>query len=112
MGPEMNRDQLASSMTKRCDPSNNHLKNLEYATALQNMRHAAENGLMADQRGELNGAAKLSNASVRQIRELHTTGRYLQRELAAMFGVSRPNISLVVNRKSRNLAGEGFGLSK
>lgn len=42
---------------------------------------------------------KLTEEKVRQIRELSSRGVY-QREIAVMFGVSRPNISSIITGKS------------
>lgn len=49
--------------------------------------------------GEKNSQAKLTESEVQEIRRLHDTGNYLQRELAEKFGVSRPQIGHVVNGK-------------
>jgi DNA-binding XRE family transcriptional regulator len=46
--------------------------------------------------GENHVGAKLTWDKVRQIRGLHSTGRYTQEYLGEMFGVSRRNISKVV----------------
>jgi hypothetical protein len=50
-------------------------------------------------RGKRNGSAKLTDEVVLELRNLHATGRYLQRELAARFGVNRATVSEIVNRK-------------
>ncbi len=50
------------------------------------------------QSGEANKMAKLAAAQVEEIRLLYPQG-WGQRELAAMFGVSRPTISMILNRK-------------
>ena len=47
-------------------------------------------------RGEANWAAKLKNEDVRMIRQLAAHGNLLQRELAAMFNVSRRNIGAII----------------
>lgn len=50
--------------------------------------------------GERGGLAKLTDAQVIEIREAHARGE-LQREIAARFGVSAKQISVIVNRKQR-----------
>lgn len=52
------------------------------------------------QRGEQCHAAKLTAEAVREIRALHSTGRFLQMDLARMYGVGRPALSDVIIRKS------------
>ena len=49
-------------------------------------------------RGERNPRAKLSEENVRQIRALATTK--LQREIAAMFGITQVMVSQIIRRKS------------
>jgi hypothetical protein len=51
-------------------------------------------------RGEQNGAAVLTNEKVREIRAMHATGGYFQRELAMLFGVSPSTIHRVINNES------------
>ena len=45
---------------------------------------------------------KLTEEEVRQIRTLYKTGRYKQEYLAALYHVSRAQISRIVNLKRRN----------
>lgn len=49
--------------------------------------------------GELNGNNKLTKEQILEIRELYTTGKYLQRELAKMFYVHQVHISEIITRK-------------
>jgi hypothetical protein len=65
--------------------------NLEWATSVENMRHASSMGLMA--RGERHGLAKLTADDVRTIRNMR--GQVSQRQLAKQFGVSRQNIGYI-----------------
>ena len=52
---------------------------------------------MPDQRGEANSGAKLTEADVRRIREIH---RHLtRREIAEQFGITTAMVCLIVNRK-------------
>jgi hypothetical protein len=52
-------------------------------------------------RGETHAGAKLSDVDVTAIRCLGVIGAHTQRDLAAMFGVSRPHISKVLAGKNR-----------
>ena len=78
--------------------SNNHLGNLELVTASGNALHAVALGLWVNNKGERHGMAKLTWQQVEDIRRLYEKGM-LQKELAEMFKVSRPQISEIVNRK-------------
>lgn len=50
-------------------------------------------------RGGNHGHAKLTDEQVCEIRDLYETGAWTQMDLAKIFHVSRPLVSLVVNRK-------------
>ena len=58
--------------------------------------------------GELGSAAKLTNGQVREIRYRASVKGESYRELAQMFGVSRPTISRIVRGKHYKLACENF----
>ena len=77
------------------DPTNNVLANLEYVTPKENIRRAESLGLRP--RGSQRSSAKLTDEQVREIRRLG--GTMLDRELAELFGVSRPTVNSVKNRK-------------
>lgn len=79
---------------------NNRPENLEYCTGAENMRHAAEHGLMSSgevhsritkattNRGEQVHLAKLTEAQVIEMRALFTTGDYTFDDLGERFGVA------------------------
>lgn len=50
--------------------------------------------------GERNGRAKLTEVQVWEIRALYASGEYSQHAIASRFGVSRPQISAIVNFKN------------
>jgi predicted XRE-type DNA-binding protein len=52
-------------------------------------------------RGERNNRAKLKDAQVEELRALVTEGGLLQYEAAARFGISRGQVSKIINQKSR-----------
>lgn len=72
---------------------NNHPRNLEWASASDNERHAHRTGLKTG-RGSANSNAKLTAAQVQEIRSSSLSDA----EIAAKFGVSR---STVVNVRKR-----------
>ena len=49
--------------------------------------------------GESNGNAVLTAGLVAEIRSLYNTGEYSQRTLAAIFKISQPHVSALVNNK-------------
>ncbi len=81
-----------------CDPTNNHLSNLQWSTKLVNQRDRVIHG--TDCRGEKHGLAKLTWEKVRLIHELSKQGKK-QREIARIVGISQPRVGQV-------LRGEGW----
>lgn len=71
---------------------NNHISNLEWVTPGENQKHAYALGLKIPN-------SKLTKKKVKWIRSLYRDGRYTQKELGGMFGVSRVNINHIVNNK-------------
>jgi hypothetical protein len=69
---------------------NNHIKNLEWTTRLENMTHAYRTGLVA-KKGEANHNAVLNWAKVGQIRKALKNGAK-PKELSEIFGVVPGNI--------------------
>lgn len=71
-------------------------------TNLDNMRDKVQKGrcYIGNQRGENNGASKLSDAQVSKIRELYKTGNYTTLKLGEMYNVHRSTISYIVNNKT------------
>jgi hypothetical protein len=103
---------------KDLDKKNNHYKNLEYLTQSGNSQHTIKNGVKwgnftkgyhrsgknhgmfgKDRRGEKNPNAKISKSLVQLIRNKHSSGKYLQNELAKIFKVSRFIVWSIVNKK-------------
>lgn len=73
---------------------NNHIDNLEYVTAKENIRHSFKNN-PRDFNGNRNNMALLTKEAVEIIRDLSSKGVSNQ-ELAIVFDVSRRTISDVV----------------
>jgi len=87
----------------KCDnPKCVNPEHIVLGTHTDNMadRNAKNRQAKVVQKGADNGGAKLTEANVLEIRELYATGKYHQKHLADMFGVSRPQISHVVNNKN------------
>jgi hypothetical protein len=74
----------------------NRLVNLIYGTSLENSADAVQHG--TSRYGINNPFVKLTDADVTEIRRRRATGE-LQRTIAASFGVSQGNISVIVNGK-------------
>ena len=72
---------------------NNHLTNLEWVTARDNILHAYDTGLI-DNRGERSPNAKLTNADVLEILQRLDTGE-LHRDIALDFSVNKSCISKI-----------------
>jgi len=77
---------------------NNHVDNLRYGTRSCNCAFKVDDG--TDTIGERHGCAKLANADIVVIRQLHTNG-VTGASLARKFNVTESNISLIINNKSR-----------
>jgi hypothetical protein len=80
------------------DKQNNRLSNLEYVTHQENVDHAVTTGLV--RRGEDCAHSKLTDAVVKEIRELHNDAGISLRDLAGMYDVSQEMIVKIV--KDRN----------
>lgn len=75
------------------NPLNNNLSNLRYDTA-------SENNIDQYRYGKKNGAGKLTTEQVLEVRHMYRTGKYYQREIAEIFGLSRRCINDIVNKVS------------
>lgn len=80
---------------KCCNP--NHLW---LGTNLDNTQDMMNKGRGNQASGENHGRAKLDWISVREIRRLHTTGKYTYPQLSEMFNISYSSINFVVNNRT------------
>lgn len=73
--------------------------NLEYCTRSENCQHSFDMGLQKAKRGALNGMAKLTEAQVKEIREIAANGgRYWGRnKLARKYGVTAKHLQDIAN---------------
>ena len=77
----------------------NRVENLEWATPKENIDHAFSTGL-TNMNGENNPSARLNEQKVLEIRELHKTKKYMQKELAKTYGISEALMSCIINKKT------------
>jgi len=77
--------------------TDNRLSNLRYGTRKQNLKDAKRHGTIP--RGENRPNAVLTWKSVRLMRRLWKSGKFLQKDLAELFGVSKPKVSMILNNK-------------
>lgn len=75
-------------------------EHLFLGTQLENMEDMTSKGRHHDARGEGNGFAKATNATVLQMRALYATNEYSIRELAAKFGLSYTASRAIVRRQA------------
>lgn len=81
---------------------NNNISNLEWCTPSQNQKHAFKTGLQNNHNYENNPCVKLTKENVIQIKNLYqkyTRGKYTQKKLAEMHGVTQACISSIINNK-------------
>lgn len=90
------------------DKLNNRPENLEYVTRSENMRHAHENGLASNPRGEQHRLVKLSDKQVEDLRteywSLAVDGRLpdgVAQRLASKYGVNRDYPRILATRRAR-----------
>lgn len=71
-------------------------------TNLDNMRDKVQKNrcYSGDQKGENNGASKLTDNQVREIRQLYNSGKYTKSQLGKMYKVHRTTIYYIVNKKT------------
>lgn len=81
--------------------TDNRIDNLELVTVKENANHAHRTGLMRPRKGIDHFRAKLTDDDVRTIRDLASSGKYLHREIAAMFGVRTNQVSRIAGGKRR-----------
>jgi hypothetical protein len=80
--------------------SNNHVDNLEWCTASENVQHAYDTGLKKPNIGEINGRSKLTEQQAIEIRNKITGKRGEISRLAREYGVHHKTIIRLLNRVS------------
>lgn len=77
--------------------SDNRVENLEWITALGNVKYRTEQNRTARQVGTKNGNVILTESQVLEIRNLHPSKTYI--ELSKKYGVSRSQIMRIVKQQ-------------
>jgi len=83
------------------DKGDNRISNLRGLSVKENTIQAELMGRYKRTYGELNGMSKLSSSEVGEIRNMYSSGKYSQYQLADMFKVTQSTISDIVNFKKR-----------
>ena len=83
--------------------SDNRLSNLEACSRSLNLQHSYRvlnrKAPNYPSHGSSNGASKLKEADIPAIIELYRSGRFIQKDIAKMYGVSQRTISLITRRE-------------
>lgn len=82
------------------DKGDNNVRNLEWVTQEENMKHAHETGLMNPPKGESCSFSKLTKQEVLSIRKERIEGGIKLRVLSKKYGVSESHISCITRNKS------------
>ena len=90
---------------KDTNKQNNHVKNLEYVSRSENIRHAYRTGKIKLQKlvlrkGSEVHTSKLTETDVKKIRKLYESGEHSTRKLGECFGVTRHAIGNIIGRKT------------
>lgn len=91
-----NPDNKPQVNHKDGNPANNHVDNLEWTTARENVQHAYSTGLNEGLSGDLSPIAKLTQELADEIRKEYYTSKISQRKLAEKYGVSKTTIQNVL----------------
>lgn len=81
--------------------TDNRAINLEWCTHKHNTQEAITSGIMDCIFGENSSVSTISDMDIVNIRKMYASGRYTQREIGKLFGVSQTHVKDIVNFKSR-----------
>ncbi len=89
------------------NPKNNNLSNLRWGTHKENQQDSVRHGTKSDppridNSGSKNGRSKLTESQVSKIRIIVKDGRYTQRKIAEIFGITQQTISDIHVGRSRS----------
>lgn len=82
------------------DKLNNHIENLEYTTAKENIQHALKMGLRHAPAGESHYSTRLTQEQVIQIRVTYAAGGITYDRLGERFGLTRSAIYAIVKGRT------------
>lgn len=86
----------------KCDnPRCINPNHLFLGTPFDNMQDKIRKGRAIYEQGEKSHNARLTDSQVKKIRDLYSTGKFLQIELGKQFGVTNQHIGRIVNFKAR-----------
>ena len=80
------------------DRRNNNVANLSWGTHAENMDDKRTHGTTA--RGSSVGTSKLTEKDVSEIRDMYSTGRFNQTEIADQYGVTQANVSEIIGLRT------------
>lgn len=84
-----------------CDPSNNHVENLEWCTQAENLAHMDKLGRRVNgMKGRRSPVAALTDADVRSLRDRWVSGRVSFQKLGHEFGISKRSAMRCAKRES------------
>lgn len=84
---------------KNCIKGDNRAANLEWCTHKENIAHSWANGLSYVHRGENHCHSKLTDKDVIKIKSMLESKKYMQKEIAEKYKVSRSVICNIANGK-------------
>lgn len=79
------------------NPKNNKLSNLIWGTPKENQSDRILHG--TDNRGSKQGSSKMKDKQIKEIRKLAKEGKFTQQQIANMFNICQPMVSMIKNKK-------------
>lgn len=85
-----------------CVRNNNRYENLEWCTQWQNIKHSESLGRMQRDywKGKRSPNAKISDETVRKIRDAYAAGGVSWQDIAEQFGISKRTVGRIVKNES------------
>lgn len=96
-----NIENLPQINHKNCIKTDNRVENLEWISPKGNISHMIINNLRDSPKGENHFMCKISDIDAAKAVGLYKSGKYLMREVAAMFNIHRRTLGDIINGKTR-----------